>query len=915
MKKLLFFLLLIPCISFAQWEKYFSGQSLSSLIETSDGGYLGVIETTNTKRLLKTNIDGDSVWSYELPFPSFIYNVSSLIKTDDKGFIWATDSSGINGLIKFSSSGQIEWRRFYHFMNQYQFHEVIMSEGNIYATAVVYYAQNQIKLYKFNSTGDTIFTKDLSQSNTAYSSRISACTGGFHLMGSAPGDNILKLVRYNHEGTVQWEKFYDEDLGWYSGAIKSNNDITVFTNFGRVYKINGSGEIQWTKDFGHLPYINFTQIHIHDSGEIVLAGDSSISMMKLSQTGDILWEKSYYVFIESLLYVKDGSYVISGYKHQWPTSAFLFKMDQNGVSLRNKISGKIYWDKNKNCTKQTTDPPLVNWLIRVSPSQRFISTDSLGNYTLDAGSGNYTLTVIPPNELWKSAECNTIQRNFTFSASDAEHLDNINFAMEGIECTLLKVNIGSNRMRRCFENPVTVHYRNDGTIPAENVEVKVELPPAAIFRSATIPHVLEGNFLKFNVGRLNPGQAGQFTIIDSVDCHVPLESTHCIKSTIGPNASCKSPDLSWDKSSVIVSGTCVNDSVEFIIMNTGEYGSGDMQGNSQYRIFINNQLSRTGLFKLKGGESMKLIMAGDAKTLRLEADQRPGHPGKSRPRATVEACGQGTPSFGFRLAVVEDDADDFIDIDCSTVIGSFDPNDKAVFPSGITERNFVKTGQEFEYLIRFQNTGTDTAFTVIIRDTLSPHLDVTTFESGASSHNYRYKITGKDLSIIEWIFPNILLPDSNVNEPASNGFVRFKIQQKENLPKGTIIENSAGIIFDFNEPVITNIVIVEVNDTIISGPEVDVVVIASSKSGLLASGEIKLYPNPVGQHATIEFNNFSNYRNPVLIITDVSGKTLHTVMVNSGRTIFSKADLLPGMYLFNVKSDDGLLENGKLIVE
>ncbi|MCC7050654.1 MAG: T9SS type A sorting domain-containing protein, partial [Bacteroidia bacterium] len=44
----------------------------------------------------------------------------------------------------------------------------------------------------------------------------------------------------------------------------------------------------------------------------------------------------------------------------------------------------------------------------------------------------------------------------------------------------------------------------------------------------------------------------------------------------------------------------------------------------------------------------------------------------------------------------------------------------------------------------------------------------------------------------------------NVNQAASNGFIKFKIKQAKNLPDGTEIKNSADIYFDYNDPVITN---------------------------------------------------------------------------------------------------------------
>jgi hypothetical protein len=58
--------------------------------------------------------------------------------------------------------------------------------------------------------------------------------------------------------------------------------------------------------------------------------------------------------------------------------------------------------------------------------------------------------------------------------------------------------------------------------------------------------------------------------------------------------------------------------------------------------------------------------------------------------------------------------------------------------------------------------------------------------------------------IVRFVFENIMLPDSNVNEATSHGFVKFTIHPRSDVPLGTSIPNSAAIYFDFNEPVITN---------------------------------------------------------------------------------------------------------------
>lgn len=139
---------------------------------------------------------------------------------------------------------------------------------------------------------------------------------------------------------------------------------------------------------------------------------------------------------------------------------------------------------------------------------------------------------------------------------------------------------------------------------------------------------------------------------------------------------------------------------------------------------------------------------------------------------------------------------------CGIVRSSYDPNDKTGYPLGVTSNHFITPNQQMEYLIRFQNTGNDTAFTVVVRDTLDADFDIFTVRSGVASHAYDFRMYGQ--RILEWTFNNILLPDSGTNEPASNGFVKFTVQQNKDLPDGTEFNNRVGIYFDFNDPIITN---------------------------------------------------------------------------------------------------------------
>jgi uncharacterized repeat protein (TIGR01451 family) len=137
------------------------------------------------------------------------------------------------------------------------------------------------------------------------------------------------------------------------------------------------------------------------------------------------------------------------------------------------------------------------------------------------------------------------------------------------------------------------------------------------------------------------------------------------------------------------------------------------------------------------------------------------------------------------------------------VTGSFDPNDKTVSPVGVGATGDIAASvTDLTYLIRFQNTGNGPAVNIVVKDTLSSNVNVNTFEMLGSSHNYNIEILPGN--ILKWKFNNIMLPDSNSNEPASHGYIQYRIKRNNNNTPGTQIKNTAYIYFDFNEPVVTN---------------------------------------------------------------------------------------------------------------
>ncbi len=133
---------------------------------------------------------------------------------------------------------------------------------------------------------------------------------------------------------------------------------------------------------------------------------------------------------------------------------------------------------------------------------------------------------------------------------------------------------------------------------------------------------------------------------------------------------------------------------------------------------------------------------------------------------------------------------------------AYDPNDKHSSPQGVHAQHYTPINSELTYHINFQNTGNDTAYDVFILDTLNANLDLTTFDILESSHPMAAQMT--PAGAVRFNFLNIMLPDSGIDEPGSHGWVTYRIRPNAGLPDPTIITNTSYIIFDMNDPIVTN---------------------------------------------------------------------------------------------------------------
>ncbi len=276
-----------------------------------------------------------------------------------------------------------------------------------------------------------------------------------------------------------------------------------------------------------------------------------------------------------------------------------------------------------------------------------------------------------------------------------------------------------------------------------------------------------------------------------------------------------------------------------------------------------------------------------------------------------------TTSLGTEIAVtgtVDPLIGDF-DVDNNTatcvseVVGSYDPNDKLVMHDGEVwffdpEIVWYGSTDQITYRIRFQNTGTDTAFTVVIEDELDELIDIRNITPGPSSHSYNLDV--RDDNTLVFTFDNILLPDSTTNEPASHGYVFFDVDVTD-IGLGEDVLNDAAIFFDYNTPIITN----EVRTIFDAWFAVE---------NLAALNNIQLSPNPA-QHFTSLFYELNEDVIVEIDLLDITGKLVQKILGSQRKPVghhniqINTYSLENGTYLLRMNIDNQLITRKLVIIK
>ncbi|MBK8565461.1 MAG: T9SS type A sorting domain-containing protein [Saprospiraceae bacterium] len=571
---------------------------------------------------------------------------------------------------------------------------------------------------------------------------------------------------------------------------------------------------------------------------------------------------------------------------------------ENSPLLCGTLDLLVYYDVDNNCVLNGLDYRLQNFKIRIETangqnvyygnSYNFINGLS---YSKRLNPGDYMVSVELPNSLWQGCQASY---PVTLTAGSVSQVD---VPLQAVEpCASLVTSLSIQELNWCSPyNYATIAYNNQGTADAVGAYIELQLEDHITISSTVHPFTdLGNNLYRFDLGTLAVGESGHFTLALKVDCSATMGATPCISVTIFPNEPCPSAiNANWSGASLRVSSQCEGNEVKFVIENVG---AGDMTAPLGY-VIIEDAVMFMDVPNdppLPQGGTKEITLPANGATWRIEVEQEALHPGESMPALTLEGC-DDFGSQGLVNLFPPNDADDYVDIECVTISGPYDPNDKQGLPLGVGDDHLIRPGTDIEYMIRFQNTGTDTAETVVIRDTLDQWLDPLSIEPGAASHPYRFDYFGEG-GQIKFTFENIMLLDSNLNEPASHGFVKFRIKHLPNIPLGTDIHNQAAIYFDYNPPIFTNTTQHSIGE---------IFLLQSTSEPGFEHLNLTVKPNPVEGQATITVQGSEDLTGLHAELFDAFGRPVVNLAPTHDGFLLDRGGLPSGIYFVRVVGKDG----------
>jgi hypothetical protein len=939
------------------WDKSFGGDcndDIVCLYQTKDGGFIIGSNTcsgvSGNKTSPKFKSFGQEIWIIKID--------SNGNKQWEKGFGSTNGNQGLDDIIELSSGNFLVFGG--------SSGDTITGNLKVIGPFAIKLDKNGGIIYQ-KAIIDSIFTSFSTRCKVNDSQYIIAGHGSkFYISSAFSFTNRLWinypwLCKIDTNANLIWsKKLFKDSIDGINKVVKTDNSIYTLgytyasnelgytdTNSGLsdlwLNKYDMNGNKIWTKlyggknsDFGeNIQVINNNQLLLIGSSNSRVSNEKSedsigtidVWLLAIDSNGNKVWDKTIgseyadkVVFVD---YTSKNNLQIFGATHGIKINNL--PVEFRGISgfygrlfIANfgfapyKIKGQIYPDNNNNCIKDSSAENNIKGILvynRIENSY-FISNDS--NFEVNIFDNDSALLSIANLDSAYKLSCN--KDSISVKVVNGIPNKEINFSILRRKGVCLNIKSFTNeRLRIGSWSGFQLNYVNEGFDTANNVLIKIEIDTSQIdsFYSS-YSFTKSGKIYTFPRGNLLSFQGGNIAYKVKFKTNAILGTHVCHRATISPfcNLNLKTD---YDSSKIFIDLKCLtNDTVQLFISN---FSNKSQLKKGLFKIYEDETIIDQDSFKLNANKSIlyKYKINSD-KTFTSEIFSNNGDPITPVLVRHNDICAlKNQPKFYNPVLNFsrQDDAREYEEA-CEILRGSYDPNIKSVQPIGRFSKQYIARNSELKYRIDFQNTGTDTAFKVLIIDTLNEYLDITTIIPGLSSHPYNTEFQGRAL---KFIFDPIKLVDSSTNEPSSHGFVTFKIKGKKNLIPKSRIENKCDIYFDFNQPIRTNSVVNTIFDTIqiFVRKTVDSATDTIGKSNLLRvnTALISAFPNPIIGKFYIQLGE--GMQDIILEIITLDGKTVKTIQIKDRNIAEILTDnISKGVYIMRFMSNEKIIELRKI---
>ncbi len=239
------------------------------------------------------------------------------------------------------------------------------------------------------SIGQEAFSKVYSHKsdfNKTYLTKFSKCMDGGYVVVASGESDQMELMRTDENGNVLWAKVVPGDFYGYGNSIIESSSGDIFFNVTikdtseilmkgvhQLYKMNSSGELQWTKDIQSSTFHSVAESIVELNEHLYVVGHSkddsfhyTASITKMDLSGNVVWQKVYAgetdqtIPVEAVATLDNGVIVAC----QSGLGSILFKIDSDGAVLWFKSIHEDYLSQVKDIELTSNNELLIMGLYR-----------------------------------------------------------------------------------------------------------------------------------------------------------------------------------------------------------------------------------------------------------------------------------------------------------------------------------------------------------------------------------------------------------------------------------------------------------------------------------------------------------------------------------------------------------------------